>query len=81
MKGISGDKYDFILLFVNNAQEVGEWVPRVIPTLNEDAIFWIAYPKQSSKVKTDINRDILATMVQNKTPYRSVSNVAVDDIK
>jgi hypothetical protein len=73
------EKYDFVQLFVNNAQEVDEWVPRVIPMLSEDAVFWITYPKQSSKVKTDINRDILARMVQNKTPYRAVSNIAVDE--
>ncbi|WP_251577347.1 hypothetical protein [Paenibacillus sp. MER TA 81-3] len=42
-------------------------------------MFWITYPKQSSKVKTDINRDILAAMVQNSTTYRVVSNVAVDE--
>lgn len=75
----TGEKYDFVQLFANNAQEVDEWLPRVIPILNEDAIFWITYPKQSSKLKTDINRDILATMVQNKTMYRPVSNVAVDE--
>lgn len=71
--------YDFVLLFVNNAQEVREWIPRVIPILNSEALFWITYPKQSSKVKTDINRDILFTLVQDLSPYRAVSNVAIDD--
>ncbi len=72
------DKSDFVLLFVNNAEEVDKWVPEVIPGLKEDAVFWIAYPKQSSKVKTDINRDILAAMVQDNTPYRPVSAAALD---
>lgn len=71
--------FDFVQLFVNNAQEANEWVPKVIPLLNDDALFWITYPKQSSKVKTDINRDTLAALVQNITPYRPVSNVAVED--
>ncbi|WP_205510362.1 hypothetical protein [Paenibacillus elgii] len=78
--GTEPDKtYDFIQLFVHHAQETDDWVPKVIPLLNEDAVFWITYPKQSSKVKTDINRDSLAAMVQAKTAYRPVSNVAVDD--
>ncbi|WML45706.1 hypothetical protein [Neobacillus sp. PS3-40] len=72
-------KYDFIQLFVTTSQEATDWLTRVIPMLNEDAIFWITYPKQSSKVKTDINRNILADMVQNETTFRVVSNVAVDD--
>ncbi|SEG26972.1 hypothetical protein [Paenibacillus sp. UNC499MF] len=73
------DKADFVQLFVNDGQEADEWVPKVIPMLREDAVFWITYPKQSSKVKTDINRDTLAAKVQNNTEYRPVSNVAVDD--
>lgn len=71
--------YDFVQLFVNNAAEVDEWAPQAIAYLNDESVFWITYPKQSSKVKTDINRDILFTLVQDKTSYRPVSNVAVDD--
>ncbi|MEC0245240.1 hypothetical protein ACI48J_00450 [Paenibacillus chitinolyticus] len=74
------DKAAFLQLFVNHGQEVDEWVPKAIPMLREDAVFWITYPKQSSKVKTDINRDTLAAKVQNNTEYRPVSNVAVDDM-
>jgi agmatine/peptidylarginine deiminase len=55
------------------------WLPTVIPKLNDDAIFWVTYPKQSSKVKTDINRDSLAEIVQDISTYRPVSAVAVDD--
>lgn len=74
----SGD-YDFVLLFVNNSDEAKQWLPQVIPSLQPDAMFWIAYPKQSSKIKTDINRDSLANLVQEATEYRVVSNVAIDD--
>lgn len=71
--------YDFVQLFVNNAAEVEEWAPKAIAHLNDEAVFWITYPKQSSKVKTDINRDILWKLMDEKTDYRLVSNVAVDD--
>jgi hypothetical protein len=71
--------YDFVQLFVNNAAEVEEWAPKAIAYLNDEAVFWITYPKQSSKVKTDINRDILWKLMDEKTDYRLVSNVAVDD--
>jgi len=70
--------YDFLQLFVHDAQQVRDWLPKVIPLLAEDAVFWIAYPKQSSKVKTDINRDSLFTLVSDNSPYRAVSNVAID---
>jgi hypothetical protein len=51
--------YDFVQLFVHHAQDLNEWLPKTIPLLKDDAVFWITYPKQSSKVKTDINRDSL----------------------
>ncbi|WNR44172.1 hypothetical protein [Paenibacillus roseipurpureus] len=71
--------YEFVQLFVNNAAEVEAWVGKAIAFLEDDAIFWITYPKQSSKIKTDINRDSLFTLVGDLTDYRAVSNVAVDD--
>jgi hypothetical protein len=77
-EGLEG-KYEFIQLFVNSAEEAEEQVLKAIPFLNEDALFWITYPKQSGKFKPDINRDSLAALVQNITPYRPVSNVAIDD--
>jgi len=76
---ITDSKAAFIQLFVHNAEQVHEWVPQVIARLDEDAVFWITYPKQTSKVKTDINRDSLWKLVESIAPYRPVSNVAVDD--
>ncbi|MDP4085916.1 MAG: hypothetical protein Q8934_15015 [Bacillota bacterium] len=76
---MNNEKLNFIQLFVNNRQELIEKLANVIPTINEDAVFWITYPKQSSKVPTDLNRDIVAETVQTETEYRVVSNVAVDE--
>ncbi|WP_373230882.1 hypothetical protein [Cohnella sp.] len=72
-------KFDFVLLFVNNASEASERLQQTIPLLNEDAVFWITYPKQSSKIKTDINRDILWRLVDHESEYTLVSNVAVNE--
>lgn len=73
------ENIDFVLLFVHSSAEAEEWLPKVMQLINEESLFWIAYPKQSSKVKTDINRDILAGIVQNNTSYRAVSIAAIDD--
>ena len=73
------DQYAFIQLFVNNSDDVRNWLPKALPMLNEDALFWIAFPKKSSKTKTDINRDSLSKLVQELSPYRPVSNVSVDE--
>ncbi|CAN7745254.1 hypothetical protein LJR153_006546 [Paenibacillus sp. LjRoot153] len=77
--GAPSGTYEFVQLFINHAADVDTWVHKAIAHLNEDALFWITYPKQSSKIKTDINRDSLFALVGDSTDYRAVSNVAVDD--
>lgn len=48
----------FVLCFVLNQEDLVNFVPTVIPSLDDDALFWIAYPKKSSKqYKTDLTRD------------------------
>jgi hypothetical protein len=71
--------FDFLQLYVRNFQELEAWVPQVIDKLNDEALFWICYPKQTSKIKTDVNRDTIGKKVQDTTEYRLVSNVAIDD--
>lgn len=79
-EGGLADKYEFIQLFVKNSQELMEWLPNVFPLLKDDALFWITYPKKSSKVKTDINRDTIFEILQKNTEFRVVSSIAVDEI-
>ena len=78
-EGAPNGTYEFVMIFVNNAKEAEECLTSTIPLLKEEALFWIAFPKTGSKVKSDINRDILAAIVQNNTSYRPVSNIAIDD--
>ena len=44
-----------------------------------DALLWIAYPKQSSKTKADINRDTMHRAVQ-EWHYDAVMQIAIDEI-
>jgi hypothetical protein len=71
--------FDFLQLFIRNNQELETWVPQIVDKLNDEAVVWICYPKQTSKIKTDVNRDTIWKMVQDTTEYRLVSNVAIDD--
>lgn len=58
---VAGDgadgQYDFVLLFVRNLAELEEHAPAAVRAVKEDGLLWITYPKGSSKIKTDINRD------------------------
>ncbi|KPV44829.1 hypothetical protein [Alicyclobacillus ferrooxydans] len=72
-------RYTFIQVFVKNAEEVRAQVTQLLESLANDGVFWLTYPKQSAGIKTDINRNVLVSMVQYDTDYRVVSNVSVDD--
>ncbi|MGE5672441.1 MAG: hypothetical protein ACM3XM_00955 [Mycobacterium leprae] len=69
---------DFVQLFAGNLAELAERVPEAIRLLTEDGTFWISYPKGTSKLKSDLNRDT-AWEAMKPTGLRPVSQVAVDD--
>ena len=67
------------LLFVNSLAEVSRWVDTGIQAVKPGGLFWIAYPKGTSRIKTDVNRDRLWEAVQ-PTGWRPVRQVALDDV-
>ena len=51
-------KNEFVLAFVLKSNEIEPLIASVVKTFSEDAKFWVAYPKKSSKnFKSDISRD------------------------
>ena len=66
--------FDLVMQFVNNKAEVEQEVPKAIEMVNPGGRLWIAYPKQSSKVKTDINRDILWTFLSVSLQGKSIKH-------
>jgi hypothetical protein len=69
---------DAVLIFVNNLTEVERLTPEGIATVRRDGLLWIAYPKGSSKVKTDVNRDTLWKAVQ-PLGWDAVRQIAIDE--
>lgn len=48
------DQPDGLMLFVKNGAELVNELKTVCPTLKPETVFWIAYPKKSSGIKTDL---------------------------
>jgi len=70
---------DFIVIFGTQQIEFIKLAKTVTPLLNGDAIYWLAYPKASSKKYTcDFNRDSSWTIMEpyNMLPVRQIS---IDD--
>ncbi len=72
-------QFDFVHLFANNKAELEKLIPQALKVLKQDGLFWISYPKQSSKVKTDLNRDILWKLVE-KHGFDGVSLISINDV-
>jgi hypothetical protein len=50
-------KIDFALVFAISRKQLTDILKDVIPALQPNAKFWIAYPKITSKIVSDLSRD------------------------
>ncbi|MFC1619296.1 hypothetical protein ACFL45_05060 [Candidatus Neomarinimicrobiota bacterium] len=72
-------EYDFVQLFVRDGEELEQCLATALAAVTFDGLLWICYLKQSSGVKTDLNRDILRKLME-PTGWRPVSQVALDEV-
>ncbi len=49
------------LVFINNNKEFVHFLETQLQKIETDSVLWFAYPKGTSKMKTDINRDTIRT--------------------
>jgi hypothetical protein len=70
---------DAVLLFVNSLAELEQIVPPAFKSVAADTLVWVAYPKGSSGVKTDVNRDKLWDALKS-TGWQPVRQIAVDNV-
>lgn len=72
-------RIDFALVFAINENQLNGILQDVLPALHEESKFWIAYPKSTSKVVSNLNRDCSWEMVVN-AGYEGVRQVALDSV-
>jgi len=53
------DQYNVIQVFVTSKNELKQKLTRVKTSLAPNGILWVTYPKGTSKIKADINRDTI----------------------
>ena len=71
--------FDVVLQFVRNKAEVEKDTPIAIQLVKPGGLLWVSYPKQSSKVPSDINRDILWKVFPN-SEWRPVTQISIDEV-
>lgn len=72
-------RIDFALVFAINENQLNGILQDVLPALHDEAKLWIAYPKTTSKIVSNLNRDCSWNMVVN-AGYEGVRQVALDSV-
>jgi hypothetical protein len=72
-------KIDFALVFAVNENQLNGILRDVMPALKEDSNFWVAYPKTTSKIVTDLNRDSSWQQLTS-AGYETVNEVVLDHV-
>lgn len=76
---VKTDEIEFAIAFATRQSEINEFVQQIAPKLKGDAIFWVSYPKGTSKNHTcDFNRDT-GWAIMGEYDLEGVRQVAIDD--
>lgn len=71
-------EYDFIILFALDSIELTKLIPKRWP-IKKGGLLWLAYPKKTAGIESDLSRDKLATCLKPQG-YRPVSMISIDKV-
>lgn len=60
-----GNELDFIHVFITQRADLEALVRKMMPKLKKAGSLWISWPKGTSKISTDLNRDLIRETVLN----------------
>lgn len=75
---LEAEKFEFILLFATNQQELNHFGPLLFNALEQDGLLWVAYPKKSGKITTDLTRDTGWEILKDYA-LTGISIISLDD--
>jgi hypothetical protein len=72
-------KLDFALVFAVNENQLNNILKDVMPSLKVNTKFWVAHPKATSKIVTDLHRD-RSWIKLTDNGYKCIHNVELDHV-
>ena len=72
-------KIDFALIFVINRNQLCNILDEVFPALHNESKLWIAYPKITSKIASDLNREC-SWQIFSDNDYEAVNQTTLDHV-
>lgn len=73
-----GKTTNIVQAFVDTKEKLIDFLDNLYRE-NKELMIWIAYPKGTSNVKTDINRDIISKVAQENYGMKSVAMISIDE--
>jgi hypothetical protein len=70
---------DVVQMFVRRMTDFEARIEQLRPFLKPTSIVWVTYPKGTSGVATDLNRDIIWSKAK-ELGMEAVANFSVDDV-
>jgi hypothetical protein len=70
-------KADVVLMFTPDRARLDAELPGLLARIAQSAILWVAYPKMSSSLAADLNRDVIHSLAP-KHGLDTVSQIAID---
>lgn len=71
--------YDFLQFFASRKSEIVKFLPANLKRARENAMVWIAYPKMTSGIASDLNRDLVRDIVA-EFGWRTVAIISIDTV-
>ena len=72
-------KIEFALVFAVSENQLNGILDDIMPALKEESKLWVAYPKITSKITTDLNRDCSWNKLM-EADYESSEQVSLDHV-
>jgi hypothetical protein len=66
------------LVFIYDNKQLLDFLKNKLELIEPDSVLWLAYPKGTSKVKTDINRDTIRVTSEG-FGIKTVTAISIDD--
>jgi len=72
-------KVDFALVFAVNQNQLNSVLTDIFSALHENSKLWVAYPKQTSKIVSDLTREGSWDILSDNS-YEEISTVTLDHV-
>jgi predicted SnoaL-like aldol condensation-catalyzing enzyme len=76
---VQAGAHQFVQFFATRKAEIVKAAPKLLKHAAPGALVWIAYPKKTSKLESDLSREEVWDAMKN-TEWRPVSQIAIDEV-